>query len=325
MLATGAIHSRQSAMAPTSLIIDCDPGVDDAVALFLAFASPEALDLVAITTVAGNVGVEQTTRNARIIREIAAREDVPIFAGATRPLVRQPVLAAEFHGKTGLGALEIFEPRAPAALGHAARAIIDAVMNRPAGSVRLGVTGPMTNLALALREEPALATRLGGVVAMGGAWSEGGNITPYAEYNIHADPHAAEAVFASDCRVVMLGLDATHQVLTTPARLAALQAIATPVARAAFSLFDFSSRIERAIKGRTGAPMHDPCTIGWLLAPQLFTATPVDLAVVTDDGPRLGQTAIDFHPSDPARAKVQWVTRVDADGFFDLLLERLAR
>jgi purine nucleosidase len=325
MLARGAIHVRQSSMAPTSLIIDCDPGVDDAIALFLAFASPEALDLLAITTVAGNVSVELTTRNARIIREIAAREDVPIFAGATQPLVRQPVLAAEFHGKTGLGALEIFEPRALAANGHAAGAIIDAVMNRPAGSVNLAITGPMTNLALALKEEPKLARRLGAVTAMGGASSEGGNITPYAEYNIHADPHAAAAVFASDCRVVMLGLDATHQVLTTPARLAALKAIDTPVGRAAFGLLDFSAKVERNLKGRTGAPMHDPCTIAWLLAPQLFSAAPIDLSVVTDDGPRQGHTAIDFHPGDPARAKVQWVTRADADGFFDLLLERLAR
>jgi purine nucleosidase len=312
-------------MAPRALIIDCDPGVDDAIALFLAFASPDAFDLLAVTTVAGNVGVDLTTRNARIIREIAGREDVPVIAGATRPLQREPVLASEFHGKTGLGDLPLFEPKAPAASGEAAAAIIDLVMARPAGAVTLAVTGPMTNLALALQREPALGKRLGPVVAMGGAWSEGGNITPWSEFNIHADPHAAAAVLASPLRMTMMGLDVTHQVLTSPARLAALKAIDTPIARAAHHLLDFSARVERNIKSRSGAPMHDPATIVYLLAPELFETVPVNLSVVTDEGPRLGHTALDFQPPDPARAHVSWATKADADGFFDLLLERFAR
>ena len=183
-------------MKRQSLIIDCDPGVDDAVGLLLAFASPE-LDLLAVTTVGGNVPVEKTTRNARIIRQVAGREDVPVFAGAARPLRREPAGAGEFHGAEGLGDLEAVEPDAPAAEGSAVDAIVRIVMAAEPGSVALAVMGPMTNVALALRVELRLAERLGPVVVMGGARSEGGNITPSAEFNIWADPEAAAEVFAS--------------------------------------------------------------------------------------------------------------------------------
>jgi purine nucleosidase len=312
-------------MTPTPLIIDCDPGVDDAVALLLAFAAPEALDLLAITTVAGNVAADLTARNARIIRQIAGREDVPVYVGASAPLVRPPIIASHFHGESGLGTLPVFEPDAPVAPGEAAQAIIDIVMRRPPGSVSMAVTGPMTNLALALQREPALAARLGPVVVMGGARREGGNITASAEYNIYADPHAADVVFRSGVKTVVLGLDATHQVRATPARVAAVKAIDTPAARAVAQLFDFAVWTEQTHVGGDSPPQHDPCTILYLLAPQHFTAAPVDLQVETTSPLTMGHTAVEFRLADPAAATCRWVTQVDHEAVFAVILELLAR
>ncbi|WP_029417329.1 nucleoside hydrolase [Brevundimonas bacteroides] len=310
-------------MQRQSLIIDCDPGVDDAVGLLLAFASPE-LDLLAVTTVAGNVSLERTTRNARILRQIAGREDVPVFAGAERPLRRDPADAGDFHGAEGLGGLETFEPDAPAAPEVAAHAIVEAVMSRPAGSVALAVMGPMTNLALALRAEPALAERLGPVVIMGGARSEGGNITASAEYNIWADPDAAAQVFASDCRITVLGLDATHQVRATADRIAAIQALPGFCARTAAALLRFSQDVERRIVGWDWAPLHDPCTIAWLLKPELFRAVPCRIEVETESDLTRGHTAVELRV-DAASARHHWVAEADAQGVFDLIAERLER
>jgi purine nucleosidase len=310
-------------MRRQGLILDGDPGVDDAVGLLLAFGSPE-LDLLAITTVAGNVSLARTTRNARILRQMAGRQDVPVFAGADRPLRRPPAAAAEFHGAEGLGDLETFEPGAPAASGHAVDAIVGQVMVRPAGEVALAVMGPMTNLALALRAEPRLAGHLGPVVVMGGARSEGGNITASAEYNIWADPDAAAEVFASDCRVTVLGLDATHQVRATEGRIAAIEALPGVCARAAASLLRFSQGVERRIVGWEWAPLHDPCTVAWLLRPELFRAVPCRIAVETESDLTRGHTAVEFRV-DPTTARHYWVVSADAQGVFDLIAERLER
>lgn len=312
-------------MPATPLIIDCDPGVDDAVALLLAFASADRLDLLAVTTVGGNVPAHLTERNARIVRQIAGREDVPVFGGAGAPLVRPAEAASHFHGESGLGRLEVFEPAAPAASGRAASAIAELVMSRPPGSVTVAAMGPLTNLALAMRLEPALARRLARVVSMGGARREGGNITASAEYNIWTDPHAAEVVFGSGCPVVALGLDATHQVRTTPDRLAAIKALGTPAAAAAARLLEFSQDVADRLLGGEAPPLHDPCTVAWLLEPELFTAAPVELRVETNSPLTLGHTAVEFRLKDPAAATVQWVTKVDAEGVYDLLLERLGR
>jgi purine nucleosidase len=316
---------NKSRVSRTPLIIDCDPGVDDAIALLLAFACPEALDIIAVTTVAGNVNAELTARNGRIVRQIAEREDVPVYKGAAGPLARKPVEADEFHGASGLGWLEVFEPAAPLAEGHSALAIVEAVMSRPPGAVSMAVIGPMTNLALAMRLEPAIAGRLGTVVAMGGARSIGGNITASAEYNIFADPHAAQIVFGSGCKVVALGLDATHQVRITPERLEAAKAIETATGRAAHSLLAFACHAEGVSGVGVNSPLHDPCTIAWLLAPELFVTAPVDLQVETASPLTMGHTAVEFRLADPAAATVHWATKADADGVFDLIFERLAR
>ena len=308
-------------MKRQSVIIDCDPGVDDAVGLLLAFGSPE-LDLKAVTTVGGNVPVEKTARNARLIRQVAGREDVPVFAGAARPLVREPAGAGEFHGAEGLGDLEAVEPDAPAADGSAVDAIVRIVMEAEPRSVALAVMGPMTNVALALRAEPRLAERLGPVVVMGGARSEGGNITPSAEFNIWADPEAAADVFASGCEIVVFGLDATHQVRGTEERIAAVEAVGSPQAGMAASMLRFSQRIEREIVGWDAAPLHDPCTVAWLLKPDLFRLEPCHIEVETGSELTRGHTAVEFRV-DAATARHRWAVEADGRGVFELITERL--
>ena len=312
-------------MKRQSLIIDCDPGVDDAVGLLLAFGSPE-LDLKAITTVGGNVSVEKTTRNARIVRQVAGREDVPVFAGAARPLRREPAGAGEFHGAEGLGDQEAVEPDAPAADGTAVEAIVRIVMAEPAKSVALAVMGPMTNLALALRAEPRLIGRLGRVVVMGGARGEGGNITASAEFNIWADPDAAAEVFASGCEMVMMGLDVTHTVRASEERIQDIEAVGTPQAAMAAAMMRFSQRIEREVVGWPtpdwGAPLHDPCTVAWLLRPDLFELKPCRIEVETESELTRGHTAVEFRV-DPETARHQWAVGAFSQAIFELIVKRM--
>ena len=283
-------------MTRQALIIDCDPGVDDAVGLMLAFGAAE-LELLAITAVGGNVPVGKTARNARMLRQIAGREDVPVFMGAERPLRREPAGAGEFHGEEGLGDLTPFEPEAPCAEGHAADAIVTLVMARPERSVAMVVMGPLTNLALALRKAPELAGRLGPVAVMGGARSEGGNITASAEFNIWADPEAAAEVLASGCDVVLFGLDATHQVRATEDRIAALEALGTA-------------------KAETAA--------AWILKPELFELARCQIRVETESELTRGHTAVEFREAVAGTLPHRWAVSADADGVFRLIGEKCA-
>lgn len=302
------------------IIIDCDPGVDDAVALLLAFAAPE-LEILGITTVAGNVSARHTARNAAMVRQVAGRQDVPVFAGAARPLLRDPVEAGHFHGEHGTGALKPFEPAAAVDPMPAANAIVDLVMRRPPASVTLAVLGPLTNVALAMTLEPALPARLRQIVIMGGARREGGNITASAEFNIFADPHAAQIVFASGAPIVAFGLDATHQVRATEARIAAIEVLGTPAAGMAAAMLRFSRQVERDLVGALDAPLHDPCPIAWLLRPELFELKPARIEVETASSLTLGHTAVEFRSDSP---NARWAVRADADGVFALLTERMA-
>jgi purine nucleosidase len=206
---------------------------------------------------------------------------------------------------------------------NSAEAIVRLVMAAPERSVAVAVMGPMTNLALALRAEPALAARLGPVVVMGGARSEGGNITASAEFNIWADPDAAAEVFASGCEMVVFGLDATHQVRATEERIRALEAIDNGSALTAAAMVRFSQRIERDIVGWEAAPLHDPCTVAWLLKPELFRLRPCRIAVETESALTRGHTAVEFRV-DPAQARHLWAVEADGQGVFDLIAERLA-
>lgn len=310
-------------MTPLKLIIDCDPGVDDAVALLLAFAAHEALDILGVTTVAGNAGLERTARNARLIRQISSRPGVPVHAGADRPLVRAPVEAGDFHGESGLGPLAIFEPEAPLAGGHAVAFIVETIRREPPNTVTLAVTGPATNIALALRLAPEIGPRLRQIVVMGGARSAGGNITPSAEYNVFADPHAFQVMLSAGCPIAIFGLDVTYQVLTLPERIEALEAIDTPAAQAAAAIMRFSNNVEADHTRRDGAPLHDPCTIAWLLRPDLFTLRPALVTVETNEGLAFGHTAVEFRVT-PQQANAEWAVSADGAGVFALINQKLA-
>lgn len=309
-------------MAPRPLIIDCDPGVDDAIALLLAFAARDAFDILGVTTLAGNVDAALTAQNACTIRALAGREEVPVFAGATQPLLATRADAGHFHGSNGLGDLSFAAPGKGIEAQPAVRFLIDALSSAAPNSISLAVLGPLTNIALALRAAPACARALREIVIMGGARSEGGNITASAEFNLYADPHAAAIVYGSGLPIVAIGLDATHQVRTTPARMAALAALSSAPARAAVELLRFSEDVERRLAACEGAPLHDPAIIAYLIAPDLFETVPARIEVETASPLTRGHTAVEFRLTEPSATR--WVTSVDADGVFDLLTQRLA-
>ena len=310
---------------PRKVIIDCDPGQDDAVALFLAMASPDEIDILGITTVAGNVPLELTQRNARMMCDIAQRRDIPVFAGCDRPLVREPITAEYIHGATGIDGVDVFEPETPLQAQHAVDFIIDTLLTHSSGSVYLIPTGPMTNIAAAIQREPDILERVEGIVSMGGAMREGGNRSPSAEFNVLADPHAAEIVYNCGRPVTAMGLDVTHQVLSTRERIARIRELGNPVAAATAGMLSFFHRYDTRKYGSEGAPLHDPCTVAWLLRPGLFRTRACNLSVEKESELALGHTAVDFWHVTDRPHNVRWAHEVDADGFYALLVERLAR
>ena len=312
-------------MARRKLIIDCDPGIDDAVNLLLAFASPAEFEILAITTVAGNVPLRRTAKNARIIRELGGAEDIPVYAGCPRPMLREPVEASEFHGKTGMDGMEHFTPKRPLAKGHAVDVIIETLRTAEDEEITLVVTGPFTNVAIAIIKDPSILKKVKEIVLMGGARAEAGNITPSAEFNIAADPHAAHVVFTCGRPIVALGLDVTHQAMATPERIKAIRAIGSAPATAVAGMLSFVAKVEKKLKNYDGAPLHDPCTIAWLLKPSLFDAKPCHVAVETGSALTMGHTAVDFWGATGNPANALWVHGVDADGLFKLITERIAK
>lgn len=312
-------------MAARPIIIDCDPGQDDAIMLLLSLASPDELNVLGITTVAGNVPLPLTSRNARILCDLAGRQDIGVYAGCSRPLVRSLVTAEEVHGKTGIDGIEITEPQTPLRDQHAVDFLVDTLTAAEENSVTLLPIGPLTNVAAALIKAPEIAGKIQEIVLMGGAMREGGNTTPSAEFNIYVDPHAADVVFRCGRPIVVMGLDVTHQVLTTQARLKRIQALDNPVAQAAHKMLAFFDRHDVQKYGSDGAPLHDPCTTAYLLKPELFTAKRCNLEVEIHAELTMGHTAVDFwHVTDRPK-NVDWVYDVDDEGFFDLLTERLGR
>ena len=300
--------------ARTPLIIDCDPGIDDAVMLMMAFLSP-AVDLQAITTVAGNVPLRLTSRNARLICERMGRSDVPVFAGCPRPLLRKPVTAEDFHGEAGMAGIEIYEPKTPLTAGHAVNALIDRLTAAAPGSLTMIISGPMTNLATALVMAPACARGIGHLIIMGGGSAIGGNITPYAEFNIFADPHAAAIVFDAGIPTTVLSLDVTHTVRAEPERIARLRAIPGPYPQMMADLLAAGNLLEARWKNGLMAPMHDPSTVVYLLAPHIFETKPCRVSVVTRPGQKFGHTQV----KDTKRGPHRWVTKADADAFFAMI------
>ena len=309
--------------AQQSLIIDTDPGQDDAVAILLALASPE-IDLLGITTVAGNVPLELTEVNARKICDLAGRQDVPVFAGLSRPLVRSLVTAEHVHGRTGLDGPDLPPPQTPLQEQHAVDFIIETVRKEPSGSVTIAPIGPLSNIAMALQRAPDIAPRIKQIVLMGGGCFEGGNITPAAEFNIYVDPHAAAVVFGAGIPITMMPLDVTHKALTTAKRNGALRAIGNRTCTAVAEMLGFFERFDEAKYGSDGGPLHDPCTVAWMIAPELFSGRHCNVEIETASELTMGMTVIDWWQVSGRPHNAFVVGDLDAEAFFALITERLA-
>lgn len=307
------------------IIMDCDPGQDDAVSLLMALASPEDFNILGITAVADNVGLERTERNARMICQLAERGDIPVYAGCDRPLMRPLITAENVHGQSGIDGIDVFNPIAPLADGHGVDFIVETLLAAEDDSITLVPSGPLTNLALAMIRAPEILPKIREIVAMGGAMREGGNFSPSAEFNILVDPEAAQIVFDCGRPVTLAGLDVTHKVLATHERLTAIKALDGAVPKAVYNMLTFLNRFDTQKYGSGGAPLHDPCTIAWLLQPGLFQSKMCNVSVETHSELTLGHTAVDFWNITDRPKNVRWLYDVDTDGFFALLTERLAR
>ncbi|TMJ59864.1 MAG: nucleoside hydrolase [Alphaproteobacteria bacterium] len=307
---------------PRPIIIDTDPGTDDAVAILLALAAPE-VEVMGLVAVAGNLPLAMTERNARSVLELAGRPEIPVYAGCPRPMSPGLVAAVHVHGEGGLGQLELPPPRAVLARGHGVDFLIETLREAAPRSVKVCVLGPLTNIATALVKAPEIAGRMAELVVMGGASYALGNTTPAAEFNMHADPFAAALVFDSSAPITMIPLDLTHQVLSTPERIERVRALGNRCGEAAAMLMEPPP----ARRGRGRRPtyaLHDPCVIAYLLAPELFEGGEVNVAIETQSPLTLGMTVVDWRGISGRRPNARVMTRIDADGFYTLLTERLA-
>ena len=312
--------------AKRRIIIDTDPGQDDAVAILTALASPDELEVLGIVAVAGNVPLAHTERNARRLVELAARADVPVYAGAMRPMVTRPRVGGEHvHGRTGLDGADLPEPTLALQTQHGVDFIIDALRAAEPGSVTLCTLGPLTNVGLALVKAPDIAQHVRELVMMGGAYFEVGNITPAAEFNIYVDPEAADVVLRSGIPIVMAPLDLTHRMLTTRARLEGFRRLGNKAGAVVAGLLNFSERFDLAKYGSDGAPLHDPTVIAYLLKPELFRGKTVNVTIELASPLTLGMTVTDWWQITDRSRNVHYLRDGDADGFFALLNERLGR
>ncbi|MCF6120794.1 MAG: nucleoside hydrolase [Mesorhizobium sp.] len=306
------------------IIIDTDPGQDDAVAILLALGSAE-LEIVGMTAVAGNVPLRLTEKNARKICELAGRPDIKVYAGAIRPLARELVTAEEVHGETGLNGPQLPEPTMELQDQYAVDFIVETLMKEESGTITLCALGPLTNIALALIREPKIAPRIKEIVLMGGGFFEGGNVTPTSEFNIYVDPHAADVVFKSGIPIVMMPLDVTHKALTTAKRTQAYRKLGTRVGTATAEMLEFFERFDEEKYGTDGGPLHDPCVIAYLLKPELFRGRNCNVAVETASELTMGMTVIDWWGVTKRPSNAMVMRDIDHDALFALLLERLGR
>jgi purine nucleosidase len=303
------------------IIIDTDPGQDDAVAILLALASPE-LNVLGITVVAGNVPLSLTERNTRKVVELSGRTDIPIYAGCAEPLDRKLVTAEHVHGRTGLDGPTLPDPRLQLQPEHAVDFLIETLRKTP--DVTLCPLGPLTNIATALTRAPDIASSIREIVLMGGGYFEGGNITPSAEFNIYVDPTAADIVFRAGVPITVLPLDVTHQALVIPSRVEAFRALPNRAGPAVAELTDFFERYDKEKYGSEGAPLHDPTVIAYLLDPTLFESRHINVTVETKSDLTLGATVADWWRVTDRPRNANWVRNINADGFFKLLTDRIA-
>lgn len=306
------------------LIIDTDPGQDDAIAIMLALASPH-IDLLGIIAAAGNVSVEQTAENACKILELAKRQDIKVYKGCPRPIRRPPITAQHVHGQTGMDGPDLPTPLHTPEQQHGVTFLLETLAAHPAHTITLVTIGPMTNLAAALVQAPETVARLKQVVAMGGAWSETGNITPAAEFNAFADPDAMAIVLNSGLPVTLVPLDITHRFLITPDRLEALAKLPGHCAKAAHAMLTFSARFDLNKYGWPGAPLHDPCTIGYVLCPHLFAGKTINVEVEVSSPLTLGATVVDWWQVTGRPPNATFLRSVDDHGLWILILESLSR
>ncbi len=312
-------------MEPRKIIIDTDPGQDDAVAILLALASPDEIELLGITAVAGNVPLPLTEKNARIVCELARRRDIEVYAGCEAPLERPLVTAEHVHGKTGLDGPELADPTMPLQDKNAVDFIIETLrVNRP-GTVTLVPIGPLTNIAAALDEAPEIAGRVQEIVLMGGAYFEVGNITPAAEFNIYVDPEAADIVMKSGAKVTIMSLDVTHKALTDAAWVQSMRDLGTEVGDMVAAWTDFFERFDMEKYGSKGAPLHDPCTVAYLIRPDLFSGRQINVEIETQSDLTRGMTVADWWGVTDRPKNAMFMGDVDRDGYFALLTERLSR
>ncbi len=307
-------------MTPIPVLLDCDPGHDDAIALLLALASPE-VELLGVTTVAGNQTLAKTTANAIRVLEFVGREDVPVAAGADRPLIREPYVAAYVHGESGLDGPELPPPRRRPVDLHAVDFLAERVL-ACRGAVTLVPTGPLTNVALFLARHPDAAARLERIVLMGGSIAEG-NVTPAAEFNVWADPEAATRVFASGLDVTMIGLDVTHRALMTPRHAERLRSSGR-TGRMAAELLDFYQRFHAETYGFDGSPIHDAVALAHAFRPGLVETVERHVAVECGSELCRGRTVVDLWRRTANQPNAAVAVGIDADAFLELLLERLA-
>lgn len=304
------------------IILDCDPGHDDAVAMMLAQGNPE-IELLAVTTVGGNQTLPKVTDNARRIATLIGMRDVPIAAGCTRPLVWPVEVAPDVHGDSGLDGVVLPEP-APLVNQHAVDLIIDTIMAHEPGEITLVPTGPLTNIAMAVRKEPAIVERVKEVVLMGGGYHVG-NWSPVAEFNIKVDPEAAHIVFNEPWEVLMVGLDLTHQALATDEITAKIRNLGGPIADFTLDLFKFFRKAYKDAQGFEFPPVHDPCTVAYLIDPNVMETVRVPIDVELKGDLTVGMTVADFRAPAGPDCHTRAATKLDFDRFWDLVIDSIDR
>lgn len=307
------------------IIIDTDPGQDDAVAILAALASPDELDVLGVVAVAGNVPLPLSLLNTRKIVELAGRTDVPVFAGCEAPLTRALITAEYVHGKTGLDGPTLPDPQIEVQPQHGVDFIIEALRTHEKGTITLCPLGPLTNIATAFTRAPDIIPRVKEIVLMGGGFFEGGNTTPAAEFNIYVDPEAADAVLRSGLPITMAPLDLTHQMLTNEARIAAFRDLGNRSGVATAEMLEFFERFDESKYGWKGGPLHDPCVIAWLLQPEIFEGRQINVEVELESELTLGMTVADFWHITDRPKNVMFLRSGDDEAFFNLLVERISR
>lgn len=311
-------------MAPRKIIVDTDPGQDDAFAILFALGSPAELDVIGITTVGGNVPVALTTKNALKVIELAGRPDIPVYAGCPAPMVRKLITAEYVHGETGLDGADLPEPVTRPQDEHAVNYLVRAIMAAPEGELTVCTLGPMTNLAMAMTMEPRIIPRIREVVLMGGGFFQGGNATPAAEFNVFVDPHAAHKVFESGVPVSMASIDCTYTALMTPDWLDALRATRSRAAIEAANLADFFRRYGDHKFPTPARPIHDACVTGYLLAPEIYEQRQCNVTVDIVSPETIGMTVVDWWHVTGRRKNCNFLRRIEPKPFFDLMLERIS-